>query len=501
MKERRIWNKRNMKTGIFQKLMVSYIIFAVLTVISFVVCLVLSAIEISGGNPAELSPYEVIDAEGEIVNLEMVTRLGGWIEVLDTDYRITQVYGRKQTEQQQYTQMEIYELLYPASSVFGEQYNSVNVQFIEKTHTNLEEDHQYIGFLKPVGNEYYFVLYDRAVMQVTATAMLGAVGGEDAPGHFPLFEVFFPILFLLNCVLLSLYLRRRIKKPLDALAEGMERVKAGEQNVNLQFQTESEFERLRDSFNVMASRLEQEQKEKTELIQRKNQMLLELSHDIKTPVATIKSCANALEAGLVPEEKMRSYYQTIDVKADRIRKLSEDMFLMLRMDYADYPLQFERVDICELLRKICAEYYEELEAAGFQFTIEIPEKGCRWQLDVRLFARVIGNLLSNAEKYNRRGNQIRVRLELSEREPESVGRMLNIDVMDDGEPIAPDLEEHIFDAFMRGDQARNTDGGSGLGLAISKAIIEKHQGRVDYRREEEWNCFHIRLEESIEHAG
>ena len=109
------------------------------------------------------------------------------------------------------------------------------------------------------------------------------------------------------------------------------------------------------------------------MTQKKNQMLLELSHDIKTPISTIKSCANALEEGLVPIEKVPEYYHIIEAKADRVQALSEDMFVMLKMDNPDYRINPETVNLCEYLRQLCAEYYDEITEAGFEFIIDIPE--------------------------------------------------------------------------------------------------------------------------------
>lgn len=149
------------------------------------------------------------------------------------------------------------------------------------------------------------------------------------------------ILYLLNCILLSLYLSRKIQRPLKNLIEGMKRVKKGEENVYLDFQAEAEFEQIRDSFHEMVQKLKEQEQDKIRLEKQKNQMLLELSHDINTPIAPIKSCANALEAGLVPKEKEISYYHTIDLKADRVSSLAENMFTMLKINNPEYVLQLE----------------------------------------------------------------------------------------------------------------------------------------------------------------
>lgn len=461
-------NKKHLKVkrGIFQKLVISYIIFSILVSISLVICLLISAAAITEGNTDALSPYEVVDERGNIKNLSAVTNLGGWIEELDQDYRVIQVYGEKKTKQVQYTQDEIYSLISMEMGI----------------------DREYAGFINTVKDEkrYFLCIYPGEVMQIKTTVLLDAANEGSVKKWSDLFLVMFIILFLANCILMSFYLQRKIKKPLNELISGMERVQAGEKSVSLQFKTEKEFEQIRDTFNLMAEQLENEKREKTEMVRKRNQLILELSHDIKTPTATIKSYANALEAGLVPEEKIQDYYHTIDMKADRITNLSEDLFMLLKMENTDYQLQLEKTDLSELLRKICAEHYEEITDAGFEFEIHIPEEACMGRVDSRLFTRVISNLLLNARKYNQSGKCIGLSIE-------SVCDALQITVFDDGEAINTGLVEELFGAFVRGDKSRKSDGGTGLGLAISKAIVERHQGSIEYRRSGNRNCFIVCL--------
>lgn len=322
-------------------------------------------------------------------------------------------------------------------------------------------------------------------MQIGVTVMLGnqTQGGGTATR---LSTVVFLLLFINNCIILSHYLSKKIKKPLNELVKGMEKVKAGEKGVYLDFVAEREFVEIRDTFNLMIKQLEESRREKEEMEQKKSQLLLELSHDIKTPLSTIKGYANALESGLVPEEKKVSYYQTIDKKADRVCSLAENMFLMLKMENPDFHLQLKQVDICELTRQICAEFYEDILTAGLSFEIDIPETPYYVQADEEAMGRVIGNLLSNAGKYNQTGGQVGVLLSVGEEQVE-------LRVWDDGEIISEDLQNTIFDPFVRGDKARKTNGGTGLGLSISKVIMEKQRGALTYEIYQGKNCFVVRM--------
>jgi signal transduction histidine kinase len=282
---------------------------------------------------------------------------------------------------------------------------------------------------------------------------------------------------------MSYYLSSTIKKPLKKMTDGMERVRQGEEGVRLMFDAKAEFAQIKDIFNLMMERLEKEKAEKLCNERKKNQLLLDLSHDIKTPISTIKSYANALQANLVPEEEKEKIYAMIDVKANRVNSLIEDIFLMLKLDRPEYAVEKEKLDLCELLREICTEYYDEITDRGYDFEIRIPEDRVEVNVDAKLFSRVIGNLLTNAMKYNKTGRYIGIACDLKAR----------IEVLDDGAPIPESLKKSLFDAFVRGDEARTSVGGTGLGLSIAKTIISRHGGRIEYMRKGAYNCFMIQM--------
>ena len=461
-----------LKKSIFTKLMGSFILYVVILFFTFAVYLLLEAVLIGEGNPANLYPYQIIDENGNVAGIEILEKMGGWVEELEeggregmvsasgTDqggsYHVIRIYGEKKNDSHIYSAQDLLELTAP----YGET--------------------AYIGFFVQPENslQKFLCFYDRAVMQVSATVNLNYVEDYGIPD---IFILFFPSA-LLEILLISLYLKRKIKNPLDRIMAGMEDLKSGNTGARIDIKTEAEFEKIVDTFNLMAQQLEDEKAQKELLIRKKNQMLLELSHDIRTPVATIKSYADALEAGLVPEERIESVYRTIDRKADRVEKLSGDMFMMLKMDNPDYELRMETVNLCELLRQLCVEYYDEITEAGFDFVIDIPDMEIPVSADVDLLSRVISNLLSNALRYNKSGKVIAVSMS-----GESGKAVLS--VSDDGEEVDRAFAGQMFHAFSRGDFSRKTDGGTGLGLAISRIIMEKHGGSIGYCRRDGKNVF------------
>lgn len=464
---------RKKKEGsIFGRLLAGYIVFAIVSVILLYVCTFGVLFYIGGGRLESLVPYELVDEEGNVRDIHSFERFGGWIEKLNDSFQVTEVYGEKKDGIREYSMKELTEYLTADNLV--------------ETESSASE---YRGFLKAVSQEgetsYYLMKVSRNALQIGYTYQVGSNTRSDriAAAAFLLFG----LLFLINCLAMSAYLSRRIKKPLEMLMDGMEKVRAGGSGIRLDFEAPKEFAGIRDTFNMMIGQLDAQKREKRQNEEKKNRMLLEISHDIKTPVATIKSSANVLEEGLVRPEEVPRYYHLIDQKSERVDTLVNELFLLLKMEDAGYELQAERVDLCELVRQVCAGYYEEITEQGLDFQIQIPERPICVKADKKEFSRVVENLLGNAAKYNRTGHMAAV-------EVCRAGGRARICVRDDGEAIDGELRPLLFDPFVRGDPARCSDGGTGLGLAIAAKIVEKHGGELRYDRQNGENVFTVSLE-------
>ncbi|MDD3402261.1 MAG: HAMP domain-containing sensor histidine kinase [Hespellia sp.] len=465
--------RKQKKSGsVFRQLVGSYVLFSVLLVAGIYACLFGVLLSVGKGNIDTLAPYKMVDANGNVKDISNLKDMGGWIEKLDSDYRVQDVYGQKQDQPEVYTQEQIYEYLITDNIVETDSSAST-----------------YRGFMRTVKKDgetvYYLVKMPRDVMTLTHTYNVGNHGRwEKLIGSFILLFLLF---FAANCFLMSSYLSRRIRKPLKAITEGMEQViEHGVDQVRIDFKAQREFDEIRDNFNTMTARLEEEKREKRVNEMKKDRMLLELSHDIKTPVATIKSYANALEEGLVEREKLEECYRIIDQKAERVDVLVNEMFLLLKLDNPSYTFDKKEMDLCELMRSLCAFYYEEMERQGIEMHIDIPENAICAEIDRKEFARVIENLLENIVKYNQDGQGAWITVS------EKAGKA-KIIVLDDGQAIAEELIPILFDPFVRGDEARTSKGGTGLGLAIARKIVRKLDGDFTYCYAEGKNQFTIQL--------
>ncbi|MBO5657435.1 MAG: HAMP domain-containing histidine kinase [Agathobacter sp.] len=225
----------------------------------------------------------------------------------------------------------------------------------------------------------------------------------------------------------------------------------------------------------------------------RNALLSDIAHDLRTPMTTIAGYAKALKDGVVTDEgKKQEYLEAIDSKSEQMAELLALLFDYVRMDSMHFGLKRDMVDLPELLRKIAASLYADVEEKDMEFAIAIPEQQMMVAIDGIQFSRVITNLITNAIRHNEPGCTIGLKLYQENEE-------VVIVVSDDGEIIESKIADHIFEPFIVGDKSRQSNSGSGLGLSIAKKIVDMHEGTLELvqMKEEYHKAFIIRLKASI----
>ena len=224
-------------------------------------------------------------------------------------------------------------------------------------------------------------------------------------------------------------------------------------------------------------RMDQESQEMRKSYEKKrNLMLSDIAHDLRTPITTIAGYSKALNDDMiVSEEKKREYLQAIENKSARMNDLINLLFDYVRLDSANYGLRRDEMDLPELLRTIAASLYSDVEEKGMEFEISIPEEVHMVSLDRVQFSRVVVNLINNAIKHNKGGTTISLEMKLEK-------NSIQVVVSDNGGLIPEFLAEHIFEPFAMGDASRTTQSGSGLGLSIAKKIVEMHGWTLELKQ-------------------
>lgn len=220
--------------------------------------------------------------------------------------------------------------------------------------------------------------------------------------------------------------------------------------------------------------LQMEKAQKEAYDRKRNLLLSDIAHDIKTPITTVVGYAKALSDNMVKEEeKKKEYLQAIYTKSMRMDELITLLFEYVQLDSDGFALHKEKTDLGELIRENIALLYSEFEEKDMEVKIDIPEGEFPCEVDKVQMSRALTNILTNSVKYNDRGTKVLI----------SLNEQYKLRIADNGVMIDDELAEHIFEPFARGDKARSTRGGSGLGLSICARIIHMHGGDIQLERQ------------------
>ena len=259
-------DKRKHQKSIFSRLVKSYILFLVGSLIIFILMLVAVLALVGRGSINNLSPQSVVNSDGTLNDLDTLNRIGGWVEELDSEGNVVSFAGDRKTDKDSYSTEELADLL----DLGYVKFNGTGVDISEKNSGGIKE---YSGIVRYAGNpRRIFIVFfpsDKILIRLTYSIS----GGEN--NYVIVFVAVLAALFLLEVLLISNYLKRHIDKPLKHLMQGMDEVSEGERDVVLDYKTDKEFEDIRDRFNMMARKLKETEEEKHRIEQSRNQMLLE----------------------------------------------------------------------------------------------------------------------------------------------------------------------------------------------------------------------------------
>lgn len=306
---------------------------------------------------------------------------------------------------------------------------------------------------------------------------------ENVAGAFAAVIIFYFLLLALFAFIFSRLTAMRITTPLRKLTEGTRRVKDGDYKARIDLKLNNEFAQLQETFNEMARRIDSEISLRKSAEEDRKRLVLDISHDLKNPLASAAGYAELLlkKPDLAPEAR-DGYLRIIHQNSLRAGTLLSDLFELAKLDSPDFRLTLSETDLNEYLRMTCAGLLPLFEQAGFAITFEIPEAPVRVLLDDRQMDRVFHNLSENAVRYNGPGTEITLRLTTGE-------NCTAIVFKDNGIGIPTDKARDIFKPFVRSDEARNSEtGGAGLGLAIAQKIIVAHGGTLTLETDKNQGC-------------
>jgi len=278
---------------------------------------------------------------------------------------------------------------------------------------------------------------------------------------------------ILLIVLFTWYLSRLIIRPLNELNAATERIAQGDLAFNIHYNNNDELGIFAKSFESMRLQLMDSLEKQKVAENTRKEMIASISHDLRTPIASIKGYVEGLSDGVAEDkETVQRYLRVIRDKTEQLNRQIEDLFEFSQFDVGQLRLRMESVDSRDVLEKILQAFELHNQPEGPTLTIERPLSSVRISVDAQRIEQVMMNLLSNAFRYVPKNGSVRVRTLTDD-------AYITFAVEDNGPGIAHEDLGRIFDIFYRGEKSRSRGlGGTGLGLAICKHIVEAHGGKI-----------------------
>lgn len=276
------------------------------------------------------------------------------------------------------------------------------------------------------------------------------------------------VIFMVVILLINKY----IFIPISQMKEAAENIQYGNLNYPINTSGNTEVADFCREFDKMRIRLRDTIAEQHEIDKRRKQLVASITHDLRTPLTSIKGYIEALQDGIITDPiAISNYLQTVNEKTDLLNHLIDDLSVYSKQDVGEFTLNFERLHTGKMLTHYLNHKAEEFKNGPVELRLKKPFIATYIQADSYRFMQILENLIGNAKKYARTYVEVSTEVE---------SYHLKIHIHDDGEGIPQDLLQNIFDPFFMVNKQKDQreKRGSGLGLSIVKQLAESHQGSI-----------------------
>lgn len=301
--------------------------------------------------------------------------------------------------------------------------------------------------------------------------------------------------FLLSIlyIIWRMYQRRRTIQ-LGYILNELHYISKGNYDHRISMNHMSSIEPVVDSVNRLVDSTVKAMEEERRIEQSKDELIANMSHDIRTPLTSIIGYLGLLEQGhYKSEEEAKGYIKIAYQKSLKMHKMVDDLFEYTKVRQAHAKINAERINLTRMLEQLTVEYEMEAKRAGREMQLNIKSSTDIWvEVDGDQIVRVLSNLITNAFKYGGKGNFLRI---IAEQD----AKHTVLSVANDGTMIPKESLDSLFERFYRLDESRSAEtGGSGLGLAIARSIIELHHGEIHAESDEKSTRFIFKIPNKYE---
>lgn len=302
-------------------------------------------------------------------------------------------------------------------------------------------------------------------------------------------SILLPLFLLLDAFILSWRIIRRYRQmQLRHIISELHYIAEGNYDHRIPFELRGDLNRVVSSINGLVDSTVAAIEEERRIEQSKDELITNVSHDIRTPLTSIIGYLGLIEDRQYhSKEDLLKYTHIAYVKAKQMKSLVEDLFEYTKVRQPDTPITTTTFDMVQLLEQLAIEF--ELEASRKSVEIQV-QSDCPQILmtgDTDKLVRVFNNLITNALKYGKNATLIMITIE-------KIGTEVVVSVKNNGKMIPKHALDALFNRFYRVEESRSQEtGGSGLGLAIAQSIIALHGGYIYAKSNQQWTSFIIHL--------
>lgn len=322
-------------------------------------------------------------------------------------------------------------------------------------------------------NGYVIVSPDSMGMPTTDNADSVA---EHNPAPWVGFLFLIAVVLIIN-ILLTRFITKSIMNPLKTLTTGVHEIRDGNLDYRIDYNKKDEFRSVCEDFNEMGVKLSDMVEQRQSDERSRKELIAGISHDLRTPLTSIKAYLEGLEKGVAATPEMQEkYLVTIKDKTENLEYIINQLFIFSKLDIGEFPLELERADIVSELKDIVADVICEHKSDSLSLSYSGQEEELYCMIDAIQFQNVIQNVVSNSHKYNDKDETTIVVDCVTD------GENAVITLTDNGPGVAEEDLDKIFTIFYREDESRQkSHEGSGIGLSISQKIIEQFGGSITGR--------------------
>ncbi|MCQ2081430.1 MAG: HAMP domain-containing histidine kinase [Lachnospiraceae bacterium] len=344
-----------------------------------------------------------------------------------------------------------------------------------------------------------FVIIGRVLLKLRHNAMMelteeGAMDMLFSPQlartMFICMAVAIIVILVITSIALTLWIAKGVFNPINQLNIAMQNIAEGNLEYRLPESMDGEIGSLYRNYEDMRLRLKESADEKIYTENQNKELVSNISHDLKTPITSIKGYVEGIMDGVADTpEKMDKYIRTIYNKANDMDRLINELTVYSGIDTNRIPYHFHSLNVAAYFGDCVEEVGMDLESKGVKLDYSnLTPPDTRIIADPEQLKRVVNNIISNSIKYKSRQRGLEIDMRILD-DADSI----RIEIEDNGNGISAKDLPNIFERFYRTDSSRNSSqGGSGIGLSIVKKIIEDHGGYIwATSKENEGTCMHI----------